>query len=65
MLRRMFKSPEPEPTPEERFFAALDELNAAWAALPNNKMRPWVDWDLKRVQGTIYRPELGREVIHE
>jgi hypothetical protein len=61
----LFRKKEPEPTPQERFFAAIDELNDAWADLPDGgKMRPWVDWDTRRVVGVVYRPELGREVVH-
>lgn len=59
---------KPEPTPRERFFKAIEKLNEAWADVEvseRESLRPWIDWESRTVQATIWRPELGREIITE
>lgn len=63
----LFKK-EPELTPRERFFRAIDELNEAWEDVEvseRENLRPWIDWENRIVQATIWRPELGREIVTE
>ena len=35
-----------------RFFDAIDELNEAWVDLPDRKLRPWIDWEKRKVMGS-------------
>lgn len=48
----LFRKNPPEPI--ERLFTAAEELTAAWAAMPNWQLRPWIDWKNRRVVITEY-----------
>lgn len=47
-LRKLFGRKQ-STTPEQRLFAAVDEINAAWAAMPDKKVRLWINWQDKEV----------------
>jgi hypothetical protein len=43
-----------EPTPEDAFWASLEQFNSAWRAyeaqaVRGNRLRPWIDWSNRRV----------------
>lgn len=53
-IKSFFKKPEPPKSPEDRFWDAVEEFNAAWKAYEataprNGRMRPWMDWPNRRV----------------
>lgn len=49
---RLSRSPvvEEEPLgPTDRMIKAAEELNAAWAENPDRTIKPWIQWDERRV----------------
>ena len=54
----LFRKEAPPPDPVDRFFDAIQELNSAWEALPDSRLRPWIDWVERKVVATYaYQPE--------
>jgi len=49
---RLIRRPDAEDTPmlpTDRMLKAAEELNAAWEENPDKSVKPWIEWDEKRV----------------